>query len=95
MVAHIFRPNVLIHREVPVNAKPNRSEARRTHPVLSTLPPDRARKNKVVSAEEAVQIIRDGDTVATGGLWAPAFRNMWPLPWNQYFLETGRPRDSP
>jgi propionate CoA-transferase len=37
------------------------------HPMLSTLPPSRMRKGKVVSAEEAIQVIQDGDTVATGG----------------------------
>ncbi len=37
------------------------------HPMLSALPPERAKKGKVVSAEEAVQGIRDGDTVAPGG----------------------------
>lgn len=35
--------------------------------MLSTLPPSRMRKGKVVSAEEAIQVIQDGDTVATGG----------------------------
>ena len=37
------------------------------HPVLSSLPPQSAKKGKVVTAEEAVRIIRNGDTVATGG----------------------------
>lgn len=30
------------------------------HPIFSTLPPERAKKGKVVSAEEAVRVIRDG-----------------------------------
>ena len=38
-----------------------------THPMLSSLPPDRAKKGKVASTEAAVRIIRDGDTIATGG----------------------------
>ncbi|MGD9175433.1 MAG: hypothetical protein PVF29_14815, partial [Desulfobacterales bacterium] len=37
------------------------------HPLLSRLPGARAKKGKVVSPEEAVRVIRDGDTVATGG----------------------------
>ena len=37
------------------------------HPLLSQVPGARAKKGKVVSAEEAVRVIRDGDTVATGG----------------------------
>ncbi|MDJ0831392.1 MAG: acyl CoA:acetate/3-ketoacid CoA transferase [Desulfobacterales bacterium] len=39
----------------------------RSHPMLSSLPPVKAKKGKIVSAQEAVQVIRDGDTVATGG----------------------------
>lgn len=37
------------------------------HPMLSDLPPSKMRKGKIVSAEEAVRVIRDGDTIATGG----------------------------
>ena len=33
------------------------------HPMLFALPPERAKKGKIVSAEEAVQVISDGDTV--------------------------------
>jgi len=36
------------------------------HPITSSLSQQRLGKGKVVSAAEAVQIIRDGDTVATG-----------------------------
>ena len=39
----------------------------RPHPMLSGLPGAGAKKGKVVSAEEAVRVIRDGDTIATGG----------------------------
>ena len=35
------------------------------HPLLSSRP--MTNKGKVVSADEAVRLIRDGDTVATGG----------------------------
>ncbi len=74
-----------------MHADPRRSEARRIHPVLSDLPPDRARKNKVVSAEEAVQIIRDGDTIATGGFVGTGFPEYVAIALEKYFLETGRP----
>lgn len=37
------------------------------HPMLSTLTPLEAKKGKVVSPEEAVKIIRKGDTIAFGG----------------------------
>jgi len=73
-------------------ADTHRSKARRIHPVLSDLPPDRTRKNKVVSAEEAVQIIRDGDTIATGGFVGTGFPEYVAIVIEEYFLETGRPR---
>ena len=43
------------------------NDAERTHPVLSSLPPPKTKKGKLVTAEEAIRLIRDGDTVATGG----------------------------
>ncbi|MEA3436460.1 MAG: CoA-transferase, partial [Thermodesulfobacteriota bacterium] len=45
----------------------------KAHPVLSSLPPQRAKKGKIVSAEEAIRVIRDGDTVATGGFVGTGF----------------------
>ena len=41
------------------------ADGRHLHPLLSDLPAARARKGKVVTAEEAVRVIRDGDTIAT------------------------------
>jgi len=76
-----------------MTADDRRPEPHRTHPVLSDLPPDRTRRNKVVSAEEAVQIIRDGDTVATGGFVGTGFPEYVALALEQFFHETGRPRD--
>jgi propionate CoA-transferase len=38
-----------------------------THPVLSSLPPPKTKRGKLVAAEDAIRLIRDGDTVATGG----------------------------
>ncbi|MEE4112515.1 MAG: CoA-transferase, partial [Desulfobacteraceae bacterium] len=64
-----------------------------THPMLSPLPPDRARKGKVVSAEEAVRIIRDGDTVATGGFVGIGFPEQIAIALESYFLAHDRPRD--
>jgi propionate CoA-transferase len=63
------------------------------HPMLSPLPPDRANKGKVVSAEEAVRIIRDGDTVATGGFVGTGFPEQIAIALEAYFLENDRPRD--
>ena len=62
------------------------------HPVLSKLPPHRAKKGKVVSARDAVQVIKDGDTVATGGFVGIGFPEGIAVAVEEYFLETGKPR---
>jgi propionate CoA-transferase len=61
--------------------------------MLSALPPDRAKKGKVVSAEEAVRIVRDGDTIATGGFVGTGFPEHVAIALENYFLQNGRPRD--
>ena len=63
------------------------------HPVLSSLPPQRAKKGKVVSAEEAVRIIRNGDTLATGGFVGTGFAEDIAIALEQYYLKTRQPRD--
>ena len=63
------------------------------HPMLSDLTPERARKGKIVSAEEAVRVIRDGDTVATGGFVGIGFAEEIALELEKFYLETGHPRD--
>ncbi len=63
------------------------------HPVLSSLPPQSTKKGKVVSAEEAVRIIRNGDTVATGGFVGTGFAEDIAIALEQYYLKTRRPRD--
>ena len=64
-----------------------------THPVLSFMPLQKAKKGKIVSAEEAVRIIQDGDTVATGGFVGIGFPEEVAVALEKYFLEHGRPRD--
>ncbi len=64
-----------------------------THPMLSPLPPQRATKGKVVTAREAVQVIRDGDTVATGGFVGIGFPEEVAVALEEHFLEHGKPRD--
>jgi propionate CoA-transferase len=64
-----------------------------THPVLSSLPPQRAKKGKIVSAEEAVRVIRDGDTVATGGFVGTGFAEEIAVALEEHYLEHRRPRD--
>lgn len=64
-----------------------------THPLLSALPSARAKKGKVVSADEAVRVIRDGDTVATGGFVGIGFAEEIAVALERRFLETREPRD--
>ena len=68
-------------------------EEQKVHPVLSFLPPQRAKKGKIVSAEEAIRVIRDGDTVATGGFVGTGFPEELAVVLEQYFLENNKPRN--
>jgi len=73
--------------------QPETNPAASPHPMLSPLPPDRAKKGKVVSAEEAVRIVRDGDTIATGGFVGIGFPEHVAIALESYYLENGHPRD--
>ena len=53
----------------------------------------RMKKNKVVSAEEAIQVIRSGDTVATGGFVGIGFAEEIAISLEEYFLQNNTPRD--
>ena len=64
-----------------------------SHPMLSPTPPTRVKKGKIVSAEEAIRVIRDGDTVATGGFVGTGFAEEVAVRLEEYFLNTGRPRN--
>jgi propionate CoA-transferase len=61
------------------------------HPMLSRLTPERARKGKIVSASEAVRLIKDGDTVATGGFVGVGFAEEIAIEIEKAFLATGKP----
>jgi len=63
------------------------------HPMLSTLPPSRMRKGKIVTAEEAVRVIQDGDTIATGGFVGIGVPEEIHVKLEEIFLATGRPRN--
>ena len=51
------------------------------------------RRGKLVSAADAVRLIRDGDTVATGGFVGVAFPEGIAVALQRLFLDEGRPRD--
>lgn len=70
---------------------PNTTERR--HPLLKPSPPARWQKGKVVSAVEAVEVIRDGDTIASGGFVGIGFAEELAIAIKENFLQTGHPRD--
>lgn len=63
------------------------------HPILSTLTAAKIKKGKIVTAEEAVRIIRDNDTVATDGFVGACFAEEIAVALEKHFLETGSPRN--
>lgn len=63
------------------------------HPLFTFISPLRVKKGKIVSSEDAVRIIRDGDTVATGGFVGTGFAEEIAIRLEERFLKTGRPRD--
>ena len=64
-----------------------------THPMLSGLTPQSAPKGKVVTAEEAVRLISDHDTVATGGFVGIGIPEQVIIALEERYLNEGRPRD--
>jgi propionate CoA-transferase len=70
----------------------NVQDASLTHPMLSDLPPSRMRRGKIVNAEEALRLLRDGDTVATGGFVGVGFAEEIAVKLEELFLKHGRPR---
>jgi propionate CoA-transferase len=62
------------------------------HPMLSSMSAHQTQKGKIVSAEEAVRIIRDGDTVATGGFVGTGFAEDIAVALEAYFLKTRHPK---
>ena len=48
---------------------------------------------KILSAEQAAELVRDGDTIATGGFVSCACPEALSKALEKRFLETGHPRD--
>jgi propionate CoA-transferase len=63
-----------------------------SHPMLSLTPPTRMKRGKIVSGEEAVRVIREGDTIATGGFVGTGFAEEIAIKLEEQFLKTGKPR---
>ncbi len=64
-----------------------------SHPILEQLRSRQLDKGKVVSAEEAVMLIRDGENVATEGFVGAGFAEEIAVELEKYFLKNGHPRD--
>ncbi len=64
-----------------------------THPMLPVIGTLRQRKGKSLSAEEAVRVIRDGDTLATEVFGGAGFAGEVAIELERRFLTTGGPKD--
>ncbi|MGD8429340.1 MAG: CoA-transferase, partial [Ectothiorhodospiraceae bacterium] len=63
------------------------------HPLLRNPDEPRVRADKVVSAREAVDLVRDGDTVATGGFVGIGFAEELAIALEERFKDHGHPRN--
>ena len=71
----------------------NEPVTRLTHPMIDPIVATRMQKGKVVTAEEAVDLIRDGDTVVTAGFVGAGFAEEIAIALKERFLRTGTPRN--
>jgi len=62
-----------------------------SHPLLSSQP--FVKKGKIVTAAEAVRLLRNNDTLATGGFVGVGFAEGLAIALEQRFLASGEPRD--
>ncbi|MBP1749011.1 MAG: coenzyme transferase [Deltaproteobacteria bacterium] len=63
------------------------------HPMLDPMRAMHIKKGKIVSAEEAVDLIRTGDTVVTAGFIGAGFAEELAIALKERFLKTGSPRN--
>ena len=64
-----------------------------SHPMFSPTPPTKVKRGKIVSAEEAIKVVRDGDAIATGGFVGTGFAEEIAVKLEEYFLKTGKPKE--
>jgi len=60
---------------------------------VGTEPNRSVKRDKVVSVEKAIELICDGDTVATGGFCGAGFAEEIAIALESHYLKTGKPRD--
>ncbi len=70
---------------------PEKNDVERTHPILASLPPQKTKKGKIVNAEEAIGLIRNGDTVATGGFVGIGFPEEIAVALEEHYLKYKTP----
>jgi propionate CoA-transferase len=74
----------------PVSNKKDKSIS---HPMSDPIAATRMKKGKIVTAEEAIDLIRDNDTIVTAGFIGGGFAEELAISLQERFLKTGRPRN--
>lgn len=64
-----------------------------SHPMLSSLPPSRMKKGKIVQANEAIQVIRDKDSLVVGGFVGAGVPEELLIALEEWFLANNSPKD--
>ena len=63
------------------------------HPMMDPIAAMQMKKGKIVSAQEAIELIRDDDTIVTAGFVGAGFAEELAIALKDRFLKTGRPRN--
>lgn len=63
------------------------------HPMLDPMTAMKMKKGKIVTAEEAIELIRDNDTIVTAGFVGVGFAEELAIALKERFLKTGKPRN--
>ena len=61
------------------------------HPMVDPISAMHMKKGKIVTAEEAIDLIRDNDTIVTAGFIGAGFAEELAITLKERFLKTGRP----